>query len=183
MRALALILFTLSTGCARPAGRETSDASVEASNSAEAAPDGGWLTAAKVDAWLGYHRQLMLKLDGGALDLTGRARRERAVRLDAGLSEEEVDRIEDVVAAVVTARTLSRLTGGDALREFEQATAALTPAQRAQAQKAMADLRSRAQQASGFEAEKARFGADAVEAVTAREADVTKTWDAFVDAK
>ena len=185
MRPILVLSALCLSACVRPLTSQSSDASSAPAPAAlsDAVPDAGWLTPAKVDAWLRYHQRLLTRPDGGTLDLPQRARRERAVRLDAGLSEDEVDRIEDLVAAVVTARTLSRLTGGDALRDFEQATANLTPTQRAQAQKAMADLRAKTQQTSGFETERSRFGAEAVDAVMAREAEITKTWDWLVEAK
>lgn len=178
-----LCLAALMLACTKPVALEASDASVPAERderSVETGLDGGWLTPVKLEAWLSYHRQFAMKSDAGAL---ARARRERSIRLDAGLTEADIDRIEDVVAAVVTSRNLSKLTGGDALREFEQATASLTPAQRAQAQKAMADLRTRAQQTASFELERAQFGAEAVNVVMAREAEVTKTYEALVEAK
>ncbi len=140
----------------------------------------GALSEAKVAAWLEYQRQMMTRSDAGA---QGRARRERSIRTDAGLTEDEVDRIEDVVAAVVTQRNLAKLTGGDAVKQFEQATASLTAAQRAKAEQAMADLRARAAQSTNLDAERARFGEDAVRAVMAHEAEVTKMWDALVEAK
>ena len=127
-----------------------------------------------------YQRQMMTRTDAGALD---RARRERTLRTDAGLTEDEVDRIEDVVAAVVTQRNLAKLTGTDAVKQFEQATASLTPAQKAKAEQAMADLRARSAQSTNLDAERARFGSDSVSAVMAHEADVTKMWDALVEAK
>ncbi len=180
-----LCLTAVLLACTKPVAPEANDASVPgggAFKTGSEALDGGALTPAKLDAWLGYQRQMMMmaKSDAGAL---GRARLERAARLDAGLSEDDIDRIEDLVAAVVTGRNLLKLTGGDALREFEQATASLTPAQRAQAQKAMADLKAKAQQTAGFEAERAKFGADVVNAVMAREAEATKTYEALVEAK
>ncbi len=133
--------------------------------------DAGWpLTQATVDAWLRYQGQVMVKLDAGTIE---RARRERAIRVDAGLSEEEVDAVEDVVAAVVTARNIAKITGGDAMREFEKVTAALPASLRAKAPGVAATL----------DAEKARFGEAAVSAVVAREIEVTKVWDALVEAK
>ncbi len=152
----------------------------------DAVPDAGvpTVTARKIDAWLAYQRQLLSvpRADGG-LGIVSRARLEQAVRLDAGLSEDDVDAIEDVVAAVVTARNLSKLTGVEAVREFEKVTSTLSAAQKVRAQQAMSDVSTRAQQAAALEAEKARFGAEAVQAVMAREAEVTKVWDTLVDAK
>jgi hypothetical protein len=139
---------------------------------------GSVLTPAKVDAWLGYQRQMLATLDAGALD---RARRERALRLDAGLTEDDIDHIEDVVAAIATARTLATLTGSDAVREFEAATASLTPAQKLKAEEAMREVRARSSAASSLEAEKALYGAESVKAVLAREAQVIKTWDTLVE--
>ena len=173
----------MSTACAKPALKAPAAATppVASTEVPVIAEDAGWgLTEAKVVAWLGYQRAMMVRSDAGALE---RARRERALRTDAGLTEDDVDRIEDVVAAVVTQRNLARLTGTDAVRQFEQAAALLTPAQRAKAEQAMADLRARSAQATSLDAEKARFGVDAVNAVLAHEAEATKTWDTLVEAK
>lgn len=112
-----------------------------------------------------------------------KAKRERALRVDAGLSEAEIDVIEDLVAALVTQRNLAKLTGVDALRDFEQAAVAMTSAQKEQTGKAMAGARVRAAQAASLEAEKNRFGTANVEAFLSREADLTKTYDAMVEGR
>ena len=156
----------------------------------EAAPstsDAGLMSASKLDAWLRYQKQLLGKplLDAGLapLNAMGRARRERALRVDAGLSEDEVDFIEDLVAAIVTERNLAKLTGVEAMRDFEQAAVALTPSQKAQTAKALAGVRARAAQATSLEAQKTRFGAANVEAALARESELTKTYDAMVEGR
>ncbi len=140
---------------------------------------------AKIEAWLWYQKHLLrdpLNDAGPGVSLpVGRAKRERALRVDAGLSEDDIDFIEDLVAAVVTARNLAKLTGADAMRDFEQAAVALTPAQKSQSAQAMAGIRARAAQAASLEAEKARFGSANVEAVLAREGECTKTYDAMVE--
>lgn len=182
------LLMCLPAGCAacRPVVSGATDASVTISAARVPGVDAGWpLTEAKVDAWLSYQRKVRAKVEVGAVQfsVTELARHEHAVRADAGLSEEEVDHIEDVVAAVVTSRNVSKLTGVEALREFERVAASLPETQRSQVDLAMRELRTKAQRAASLEPEKARFGVEAVGAVLAREAEVTAMWDALVEAK
>ncbi|MEW5738588.1 MAG: hypothetical protein AB1938_06655 [Myxococcota bacterium] len=182
----SLLLVWLLAGCPRPA--PVADAGPA---EAGAAPTdaGGWLSDAALDAWLRYQRGLqalppVLRGDGGAVkdEVRARARAEAALREDAGLSAAEADRIEAVVAAVVTERTLARLTGGDAVEKFQAALSQLGPEQRAKAEAALTDLKAKAPQASLAEVE-SQYGADAVRVVLTREAEVTKTWDALLEAR
>jgi hypothetical protein len=152
---------------------------------------GGWLTESALDAWLRYQRGLLElppapRPDGGpgrAWDgLRARVQAEAALRADAGLSADEVDRIEAVVAAVVTERALARLGGGEATETFRAVLEGLGPEQRAKAEAALSELSAKALPASLAEVE-AQFGADAVRVVLTREAEVTKTWDALLEAR
>jgi hypothetical protein len=114
-------------------------------------------------------------------DMKARAHAEAALLADAGLTVDQVDRIEALVAAIVTERTLAKLSGGDALQQFEGALAGLSPEQRAKAEAALRDLEAKTPVGSLAKVED-EFGADAVRLVLTREAEVTKTWDALLDA-
>ncbi len=101
---------------------------------------------------------------------------------DAGLTSDEADAIEEVVAAVVAERNVARLTGADALQQFRQSMAHLSVEQRLKAEAALADLQVKSAQGSLVQVE-ARHGVEAVRVVLTREAEVTKTWDALLEAR
>ncbi len=151
---------------------------------AVAALDAGWaLTPALLDAWVRYHRQLRsisTQADGG-LPVAALARLELKLRRAEGLTEGDLDRIEAVVSAVVVQRSVSGLTGAEAVREFEKATVTVKPELRAQVEKAFGDVKLRAHQSASLEAERALFGDDAVTLVLSREAEVTELWNGLLD--
>jgi len=174
-------------GCPKPAEVPDAGPAPEVAES----PDAGWLSPDALDAWLRYQQALaalpaLVRGDGGhALgrdDVRARAKAEAALRADAGLSVEQVDRIEAVVAEVVTTRTLARLSGGDAVEKFQGALADLGPEQRAKAEAALRELKAKSP-AGALDDVEAKFGADAVRVVLTRESEVTKTWDALLEAR
>jgi hypothetical protein len=110
-----------------------------------------------------------------------RARADEALRVDAGLRPDEVDRIEALVAAVVTERTLARLRAGDGLAPFQEALSGLGAEQRAKAEAALTALESSGP--ASLNQVEARFGSDAVRLVLTREDEVTKTWEALLDSR
>lgn len=186
----ALVLLLAGSGLlACPKPTVAPDASASAPEVA-AADAGSWLTAEALDGWLRYQRGAAAlapvgRGDGGAVtardEVKARSHAEAALRADAGLTAEQVDRIEALVAAVVTQRTLAKLSGGDALVKFEGALEELGPEQRAKAEAALTELKAKAP-APSLAAAEAEFGADAVRLVLTREAEVTKTWNALLDA-
>lgn len=149
------------------------------------ADGGSGVTAAKLDAWLAYHKALsaLAAPDGGALDAKGKAKAERELRSGLGLSEGELDHLETLIAAVVAQRTISRLTGAEAVREFERVTLSLKPEQRQKVEQAFGDVRTRAAQTASLDAERATFGDAAVSLVLAREAELTAVWDSLLDGR
>lgn len=144
--------------------------------------DGGSGSAeALLARWLEYHRLLRETVPGDA-GVEARARAERSVRQQVSLSEAELDSIEGCVASVVSARAIAKLTGAEALRDFDRAVAGASAEQRAKIDQAFGELRARSKSVS-LEAERAAWGDAAVDAVLAREAQVTETWDRLVDAR
>ena len=128
--------------CPTPAPKRRSTRAARASLAA-AADAGFTLTPQKLDAWLAYATFVLSfpplgKGDGGLREeVQRRARLDERFRADAGLAEEDVDGIEELVGAVVAQRNISRITGAEALKELERATNELKDEPRAQAQKAL----------------------------------------------
>ncbi len=153
---------------------------------AEVIDAGPIVTQARLDAWLGWQRALAalpaLTRDGGGPELRRRARDEAVLLGAAGLTSDQADALEAVVAAVVAERSVAKLTGADALQQFKVGMQQLSVEQRVKAEAAMADLQAKTAQGSltGVEAQ---FGAEAVRTVLTREAEVTKTWDALLEAR
>lgn len=147
--------------------------------------DAGWvLTSARLEAWLSYHRNVTGRVaDGGRAELLALARAEFEARKRLGLTEVDLERTDEVVAAVVAQRTIATLTGAQAVKEFERVTQGLSPEQRQKVEQAFGDVRTRAQQVASLEAERARFGGPAVDLVLAREAEVTQVWNSLMDGR
>jgi hypothetical protein len=150
---------------------------------------GPFLTEARLAAWLGWQERVaalpvLTRPDGGSGPelLRIRARQEAVLLVDAGLSSDEADAIEGVVAAVVAERNVARITGAEALQQFRMGMAHLSLEQRLKAEAALADLQAKSAQGS-LAAVEAQYGADAVRVVLTREAEVTKTWDALLEAR
>jgi hypothetical protein len=147
---------------------------------------GPMVTEARLGAWLQWQQAVAAlpalgRLDGGG-ELRRRARQEAMLLADAGLSSDQADAIEAVVAAVVAERNVARLTGADALAQFRLGMKQLGPEQRAKAEAALADLQAKSTQGS-LTAVEEQHGAEAVRVVLTREAEVTKTWDALLEAR
>lgn len=179
-------LFLLFLGCSRAAGPV---AAPDAGPAVEAPRDAGPLVnEARLDAWLRWQQGLaglppIGRGDGGeGAALRLRARQEAALLADAGLTSDEADALEAVVAAVVAERNVARLTGAEALQQFKAGLAQLGDAQRQKAEQALADLQAKSQQGN-LGAVEAQFGVEAVRVVLTREAEVTKTWDALLEAR
>lgn len=138
------------------------------------------VTPQSVDAWLRWQQTLASRgADAGAEVLVERAVREARAMREAGLDDAHVDAVEEVVAAVVTERTLASLTGGRALEAFRRELEALGPEQRQKAQAALETLRAGALDGGAASLE-ARFGGAAVAAVRAREDELAAAWEALL---
>ncbi|MFT3709786.1 MAG: hypothetical protein QM817_19325 [Archangium sp.] len=152
---------------------------------AEAIDAGPLVTEARLAAWLEWQKAMSaLKVgDAGRGDLKWRAKAELVLLADAGLSIQQVDALEAVIAAVVAERSVSKLTGAEALAKFKAGLAQMSPEQRAKAEAALTELQAKTPQQGSLAAVEAEFGPDAVRVVLAREAEVSKAWDALLEAR
>jgi hypothetical protein len=182
MRWLGLCLLLL--GCPKPPESPAGDAGLAIAELPDAGPV---VTEARLAAWLQWQQALAAlpplgRPDGGGGELRRRARQEAALLADAGLTSDQADAIEAVVAAVVAERNVAKLTGADALAQFRAGMKQLGEEQRARAEAALADLQAKSTQGS-LTAVEEQHGAEAVRVVLTREAEVTKTWDALLEAR
>lgn len=149
---------------------------------------GGLVTEARLAAWLSWQQAISVlpagqRTDGGVgAGLRRRARQEAALLLDAGLSSDQVDAIEAVVAAVVAERNVARLTGAEALQQFRSGMAHLSVEQRLKTEAALGDLQAKSA-LNSLGAVETLYGVEAVRVVLTREAEVTRTWDALLEAR
>lgn len=181
MRWLGITLFLL--GCPKTAlpegGVDSGLAEVEVVDA------GPVVTEARLAAWLAWQQALVAlppaHADGGS-DLRTRARQEAALLAKVGLTSDEADAIEAVVAAVVAERNVAKITGADALQQFRAGMQQLGDEQRLKAEAALADLQAKSTQGS-LAAVEELHGVEAVRVVLTREAEVTKTWDALLEAR
>jgi hypothetical protein len=180
-----LVAFVLFLGCPKPEPVGPVDSGPAIVEELDAGP---MVTEARLDAWLRW-QQAMAALPplgradgGGGGELRARARQEAALLADAGLTSDQADALEAVVAAVVAERNVAKLTGADALAQFRSGMKTLGPEQRAKAEAALADLQAKSVQGSLGPVE-AVYGAEAVRVVLTKEAEVTKTWDALLEAR
>ncbi len=151
--------------------------------------DAGPIDATQVAQWVRYAGLLAAQgpavdADGGPLptaQVLARAGADEAMRRDAGLSEAQVDAIEDLVAEVVAARGTLKLTGADALADFEKVAAKMPFEQRKKAEAALAELKAGHQAPVSLAPLEAKYGKPAVDAVLASEAQVTQAWERLMN--
>ena len=180
--ALALLL-----ACPKPSQKSDAGGPVGSQVAAGATP----IDAAQVSAWVRYAGFLASQgpaqqADGGPLpnaQLLARATADAEMRADAGLSEAQIDAIEELVADFVAIRGTVKLTGADALAEFEKVAAKMPFEQRKKAEAALAELRTQTNVPVSLGPLEARYGKSAVEAVVAAEAQVTQSWEALMNAQ
>ncbi len=183
MRWLGLTVLFL--GCPKPVDLTPIDAGPVVIEVVDAGP---LVTEARLAAWLAWQQAVaglpaLGRPDGGGgAELRLRARREAELLADAGLTSDEADAIEAVVAAVVAERNVAKLTGADALQQFRAGMKHLSVEQRVKAEAALADLQVKSSQGSLVPVE-TQHGVEAVRVVLTREAEVTKTWDALLEAR
>ena len=183
VRRLFLSFFLL--GCPKPPAVEPVDAGPPIVEVIDAGPI---VTEERLAAWLTWQQAVaglpaLGRADGGrGAELRVRARQEAALLADAGLTSDQADAIEAVVAAVVAERNVAKLTGADALAQFRSGMKQLSAEQRVKAEAALADLQAKSAQGALGPVE-AQHGVEAVRVVLTREAEVTKTWDALLEAR
>lgn len=156
------------------------------------------IRAEKLEAYVGYQRR-MLKvyenvqkelqavdariLKDGSPDaskgrlkaIEGKARAEEDARREAGLTEDDVNGIAEVVTAVISQRQLARQMGFDEeLKKLEGIQARLAPEQQKELAPQVAEMRQRAQEFEGLAELRATYGEENVNLVLAQEQALTQ---------
>jgi hypothetical protein len=158
------------------------------------------LTKEKLDAYVGYQRKLLEAYDTLLKDLAqakkaskqgdeqaevnatmklieGKARAEEAARKEAGLSEEDVNGIADVVTAVIGQRQMIQaLQMDEELQKLEEMQAKLTPEQREELAPQVAAMRERVEEVQKLTEVRSTYGDANVDLVLTREADLAKNY-------
>ena len=178
LRPGVVAVLGLLCACARPQADAVSirDAGQLVGHRTDAEP---LVTPRSVEGWLTWQRAVAA-LDAGVVTARARAVTEAALMRDAGLDDAQVEAVEAVVAAVVTERTLSSITGTQALDAFRDNLASLGPEQRAKAMAALEAMNPGRSSDAGFASLEGQFGGVAVQAVRAREAEVGAAWEALL---
>ncbi len=168
------LFFSIFIACAKP-GVATEDAGLLQVEADAGAP----LTAGLLDAWLRWQARGAL-LDAGA-DVRVRAGEEARLLRSVGLTPADAERVEALVAAVVSERNLERISGAEALAQFRASLAQLSEAQRVKAGAALGAAT--VDGGGGLPQATQAFGPEAVALVLAREAEVTRAWEALLQAQ
>lgn len=190
-----------SPGASRPLaasapGRQAS----EDEHPADAAAGPYALTKEKLDAYVGYQRKLLEAYDTLLKDLAqakkdtkkgdelaevnatmklieGKAKAEEVARKEAGLSEEDVNGIADVVTAVIGQRQMVQaLQMDEELKKLEEMQAKLTPEQREELAPQVAAMRERVEEIEKLTEVRTTHGDANVDLVLTREADLAKNY-------
>ena len=195
---------TPSTEAARPSkasseGKQAEDAS---ETDAEFGPSAYVVTKEKLDAYVGYQRKLleayeallrdMAKVHGRMVEGKGemvadvnaamkliesKAKAEEAARKEAGLSEEDVNGLAEVVTAVISQRQLAQaLQTEEELKKLEEMQAKLTPEQREELEPQLAAMRERNEELQKLVEVRRTYGDANVDMVLGREADLAKNY-------
>jgi hypothetical protein len=168
--------------------------------SADAATGPYPLTKEKLDAYVGYQRKLLEAYDTLLKDLAqakkaskegdeqaevnatmklieGKAKAEEVARKEAGLSEEDVNGIADVVTAVIGQRQMVQaLQMDEELKKLEEMQAKLTPEQREELAPQVAAMRERVEEIEKLTELRTTYGDANVDLVLTREADLAKNY-------
>ncbi len=165
--------------------------------------DAGFVvTPEKIDAFIAYQKK-MLEVWAGTLEdlerLEGKAdagmaavnevvdaarrrgRAEEAAREATGLTEREVGFLEALVGDVIAKRSLGKSMNLDGLvRQIEATKAALPPEQREAVEKSIAEMKKQQADLQSLADERQKYGSANVDAVLARESELTKNWEALL---
>jgi hypothetical protein len=169
---------------------------------AEFGPSAYVVTKQKLDAYVGYQRKLleayeallrdMARVHGRMLDgggemvadvnaamklIESKAKAEEAARKEAGLSEEDVNGIAEVVTAVIGQRQLAQaLQTEEELKKLEEMQAKLTPEQREELEPQLAAMRERNEELQKLVEVRRTYGDANVDTVLTREVDLAKNY-------
>jgi DNA gyrase/topoisomerase IV subunit A len=185
-----------------PASSEDKQAHEAPEPGAEPAPGSYVVKKEKLDAYVGYQRKLleayeallrdMARVQGRMLDggtemladvnaamklIESKAKAEEAARKEAGLSEEDVNGIAEVVTAVIGQRQLAQaLQTEEELKKLEEMQAKLTPEQREELEPQLAAMRERNEELQKLVEVRRTYGDANVDTVLTREADLAKNY-------
>ncbi len=160
------------------------------------------VTKEKLNAYVGYQRKLLeayeslqrdmagvqRRLREGKSDsqedlnaamklIEGKAKAEEAARREAGLSEEDVNGLAEVVTAVISQRQLAQvLQIEEELKKLEELQARLTPEQREELAPQVAAMRERTEELQKLAEVRATYGDANVELVLTREEDLARNY-------
>lgn len=188
-----------------PALPEDRQASAEDGPEDEPAPGSYTVTKEKLAAYVGYQRKLLeayeallkdlarVKLDAGARDslaevnatmklIEGKAKAEEAARKQAGLNEQDINGLAEVVTAVIGQRQLTQaLQLDEELKRLEEMQAKLTPAQREELAPQVSAMRERVEELEKLTDVRRTFGDANVDLVLTREAELTKNYQDMME--
>ncbi|WP_224364655.1 hypothetical protein [Hyalangium versicolor] len=167
---------------------------------AEFGPHSYTMTKEKLEAYVGYQRKLLeayesllkdlarAKGDAGRGDgmaevnatmklIEGKAKAEEAARKEAGLSEEDVNGLAEVVTAVIGQRQMTQAMKFDEeLQKLEEMQAKLRPEQREELAPQLAAMRERVEDLQKLTEVRRTFGDANVDLVLTREEELTKNY-------
>ncbi|MFY0565479.1 hypothetical protein ACN28E_16780 [Archangium lansingense] len=219
MRKLLWVLFAAGvlSGCKKeeapvPAQEEAGGAVVDGERESSAEAGGVFddsnpyaLTQAKLDAYVGYQRQVLdayaamarelqaakVRLTAGTLDAQGRpvgmsesmkaieskAESEAKARREAGLTEEDVNRIGSVVMDVITQRHMAAMMDlGGELKKLEEMQARLKPEQQKELAPQIDVMRQRVEETDRLVSVRKLHGDANVDLVLSREQDLMRNY-------
>jgi hypothetical protein len=167
----------------------------------EHGPNAYVVTKEKLDAYVGYQRKLleayeallrdMAKVHGRLKEGSGemadmnaamkliesKARAEETARKEAGLSEEDINGLAEVVTAVISQRQLAQaLQTEEELKKLEEMQAKLTPEQREELEPQLAAMRERNEELQKLVEVRRTYGDANVDLVLAREPELAKNY-------
>ncbi len=219
MRKLLWVLFAagMLSGCKKdeapaPGREETGGAAVAGAGASSAEATEPFddskpyaLTQAKLDAYVGYQRQVLdayaamarefqaakVRLAAGTLDAQGRpvgvsesmkaieskAESEAMARREAGLSEEDVNRIGSLVMDVITQRHMAAMMDlGGELKKLEEMQARLKPEQQKELAPQIEVMRQRVEETDRLVSVRELHGDANVDLVLSREQDLMRNY-------
>ncbi len=174
VKRIAVILL-VAAGCKKPAPAGGVDAGSGVVAAAETADAGFVLTTEMLEAYLAYQKAAAAANGGGPA--TGRAERDEAALKASGLTDEQLERIDEMVSTVVARRMVMQLAGNPQFQPDMAAMAqALNDDQKKRMEEALVMFKQQQQAAKDLLEERRRFGSKNIDVLLTREAEVTKAW-------